>query len=476
MAGLPPGDDGVERVLAAWDQQLSGTPAGDVLRILGLFDRPAPDGALRAVAEEPGIAGLTEHLAGQPGALEAGIAELRELGLVERAHHEGHEGDSRAQELDCHPHVRDHWGALLLRAAPEAWREGNRRLFEWFQGQAEQRPDTVAEMEPLFRAVGHGVAAGEVGHAQYDLYFTRIGRGSEHYLTNKLGAFAANLALLGAFFEEPWASPDPRLPEPDQAWLLNKAGFALRALGRLADAVEPMRAGQRRSEEQEDWKGAAVDAGNLSELLLVLGRAEEAEQAARQAVEHADRSGDGFQRMGSRTTHANALARLGRQAEARALFEQAEAMQTESQPQYPLLYSLQGYLYCDLLLAAGEAEEVRRRATQTIRIAQRNGSLLAIALDHLSLARASTALGDAASAAIQFEAAVDGLRAAGQDHELPRGLLHHADFLLTHPTPASLAQARAHLDQADDLITRCGMALYAPQLARLRAELEARTR
>ena len=35
-------------------------------------------------------------------------------------------------------------------------------------------------------------------------------------------------------------------------------------------------------------------------------------------------------------------------------FYQAEAMQAELQPQHPLLYSLQGFQYCDLLLAPAE--------------------------------------------------------------------------------------------------------------------------
>ena len=69
---------------------------------------------------------------------------------------------------------------------------------------------------------------------------------------------------------------------------------------------------------------------------------------------YADRSGDAFQRMAMRTTHADALHQAGRRAEAEARFREAEQMQAERQPDYPLLYSLQGFRYCDLLLAAAE--------------------------------------------------------------------------------------------------------------------------
>ena len=98
---------------------------------------------------------------------------------------------------------------------------------------------------------------------------------------------------------------------------------------------------------------------------------------AEQSVAFADRSGDAFQRMGKRTTLADALHQAGRREEAVERFREAEAMQAERQPEYPLLYSLRGFRYCDLLLAgaeraagggpedrgAGEAcDEVERRA------------------------------------------------------------------------------------------------------------------
>jgi len=71
-------------------------------------------------------------------------------------------------------------------------------------------------------------------------------------------------------------------------------------------------------------------------------------------VTYADRSGDAFLRMGFRTTHADALHQVGRRAEAETRFREAEHLQAERQPTYPLLYSLPGFRYCDLLLAVAE--------------------------------------------------------------------------------------------------------------------------
>ena len=54
--------------------------------------------------------------------------------------------------------------------------------------------------------------------------------------------------------------------------MLNEAAYRLRALGRLTEALEPMRAGLQMQTKQEDWKNAAISAGNLSEVDSRLGK------------------------------------------------------------------------------------------------------------------------------------------------------------------------------------------------------------
>lgn len=116
---------------------------------------------------------------------------------------------------------------------------------------------------------------------------------------------------------------------------------------------------------------------------------ESAVSTARLSVELADKSENSFQRMASRTTLADALHQAGEMGEAQSLFQHAETLQQERQPDYPRLYSLQGFRYCDQLLSCYEWEEVQEHATQTIKIAQVNKRLLDIALGQLSLGRAS---------------------------------------------------------------------------------------
>ena len=80
--------------------------------------------------------------------------------------------------------------------------------------------------------------------------------------------------------------------------------------------------------------------------------------------------------------------------------------QAERQLSHPLLYALRGYLYCDLLLAEGEADEVLRRAEQTLEWMTEQQWLLFIGLDHLSLGRAHMATSPPDLTAADIDAAV----------------------------------------------------------------------
>ena len=130
--------------------------------------------------------------------------------------------------------------------------------------------------------------------------------------------------------------------------------------------------------------------------------------------------------MGKRTTHADALHQAGQSAKALALFVEAEQIQQENQTEYPRLYSLWGFRYCDLLLAQGSSAEVLERAGQMYEWDKPFGRILDIALHRLSLGRAYYAQNDLSSARNWLDQAVAGLQEAGSQHHIPRGLLARA--------------------------------------------------
>ena len=447
------------RVMDSYAEWFDGKPELDILHIMGLFDRPVDEGALQALLAEPPIDGLTSESTdlSQEGWQHA-LANLRQARLLAQA------DPDAPGDLDAHPLVREHFGEQLQKNNPAAWKEAHSRLYDHYKTQAPELPDTLEEMAPLYAAVAHGCHAGRHQEALDRVYWARISRRDEYFSTRQLGAYGSDLAALAGFFAPPWTRPVAGLTDADQAFILNAAGFDLRAFGRLAEAAPPMLAGLEAYGARHDSLRAAMVAGNLSELHLTLGDVDRALVYAQQSVELADESSDAFSRIGNRTTLADVLHQSGRLEEAKALFREAEEMQNELQPRYLFLYSVQGYRYCDLLLGQGKCREVRDRAIQTLEWAEKSGlSLLAVALDRLSLGRAHTleaqrdGTGDFSQAADHLEHAVDGLRRAGTQDHLPRGLVARAAL---HRVRSDFHSAQRDLDEAMSTAQRGGMRLH----------------
>lgn len=466
------------------------------LRLLGFFDRPASPECLAALRAAPTIPGLTEALVNLSAAQwRSTLSNLEQLGLVFPPTDPKQADQS---SLDAHPLIREYLAAKLQRDLPEAWREGHRRLYEYLKGSVPHRPDDLDGLQPLFQAVAHGCSAGLWREACYEVYLDRILRGDEAYSTKKLGAFGAELSALAGFFVEPWARPQAVFDEGEQAWLLGEAGFDLRALGRLAEAEAPLRAGGELRVRQEKWKNAAIAYGNLSELRLTLGLVAAAVAAGEKSLGYARRSGDAFQHISKLSTLADALHQQG-EADVLMHFAEAEDLQRQRQPDYPLLYSLRGFQYCEVLLGTAEraawaswladkrdegqaavssaltvaTAEVAQRAAQTLAWITPHNVLLDIGLDHLTLARYAlyqTLLSgnDAGPAESSSTIAVTKLREAGQQDYLPRGLLTRAWL---YRLQGKTADARADLAAVERIARRGGMKLHLADLHLTRARL-----
>jgi tetratricopeptide (TPR) repeat protein len=324
-------------------------------------------------------------------------------------------------------------------------------------------PDSIEEMAPLFAAVLHGCLAGNPQEALDKIYWLRICREDDHFTSNKLGAFGSEAAVLSAFFDPPWERLATGLRETDQSFILGEAGYALRALGRLPEATELMRLSLQRCVAQKEWENAANVAANLSELLQTRGELTAALTAAQQSVEFSDTSRDESTRLFARATLAATLHSMGRRDAAAAQFGHAERMQKENQPTRPMLYASPGFRYCNLLLEQGLYSEVLDRATRTLKWARAERVLLNVALDHLSLGRAhlcAAQRGDGnelASSTTHLQQAVDGLRGAGHQDELPFGLLARA---MLHIYRRDFPAAHIDLAEALGLAIRCGFRLH----------------
>ncbi len=447
------------RVMESYSKWFKGKSELDILHMLGLFDRAAEEGAIKALREGESIDGLTTNLANLTDADWAyAIDHLRTARLLakESEHHSG--------TLDAHPLVREHFGEELEATNSEAFKEGHRRLYEYLQSvPGTFQPDTLDEMAPLYAAVHHGCKAGLHQEVMDEVFQPRIRRKNEDYSAKKLGACAADLKALAEFFTEPWTQVSSGLTEPYNTVVLNWTGYRLIALGRLSEASRPLRASLDARVARRDWKAAAIDSVNLCDLHLAQGAIPQALEYAEQGVKFADRSADTFLRITRRSTQADALHQAGRIYEAANLFIETEQMQKEYEPTNPHLYALQGFYCCDLLLTYGNARDVLTRTGQTIKWIEHDGGPFYIALDHLILGRAYLAMAQAGEdrhltqAHKELDEAVDGLREAGTQHHLPRGLLARAEYsIFTRNFPA----ARTDLTEALEIAERSGMRLF----------------
>ena len=521
-----------------------------ILRLLGLFDRPATPNCLTALRSAV-IPGLTDTLAMLTDAQwNLHIKRLVQLGLIEEQRWEprlilgygeelarsvmeqGQQNNafplgepqphsfnvqpSNLNAIEAHPLIREYFGRRLREHMPHAWLAAHSCLSEHLQASVPYWPEGLEGLQPLYQAVAHGCQAGLYQEMCLEVYHDRILRGTRgphaFYSERKLGAMGANLAAMASFFVVPWTTPATELTENLQAWLLGETARFLRDLGRLSEAREPMRTGLQLHTTQKVWLHAAVIANNLSELDLTLGDIASAVQVAEQCVIFADQSGNTFWSTSARTAHADALHQAGLAESARTHFDEAEAIQRDYRPEYPLLYSLNGFLFCDLLMAESERaawhaqlehanlqlsnarpirlerQEEPSQFTATLNIEQRvaqtlqwsrehNTALLDIALDQLTLGRIE--LYHSILKSLSFDSqspnlssrvddSVRSFRQAGKLTHLLRGLLTSAWL---RSVQSRTAEARADLEEAQQIAKRGPMRLHLADVHLHRARL-----
>lgn len=480
------------------------SPEVAVLRLLGFFDRaaerelldvlraregvvyewskkPQPDERARVKRIKDALPGMIAPLLDLPQAQWLRVLNrLGELRLVDLS------GQEESPAVQTHPLLRECFADQVRTQFPAPWRAGHRRLFEHLGGTAPYWPEGIEGLQPLYQAVAHGCLAGLHQQACADIFLHRIQRsapGSVAYSTSKLGAIGADLGAVAYFFTTPWGTIVPSITTSYRSWLLNEAAILLFSMGRLREAVEPMRVSMETDIKRQNWKGAADSASNLSALEIARGKIAAAVTAGRQSVTYAAGRGSAQGQMVYLAALADALHQEGRRDESQRLFKDAEVRQNAYQPRPPYLYSLRGFAYCDLLLSDAEktawqrwlgeeinpseiSDIVRERAAQTLAWAKREAVLLDIALDHLTLAR--DALYKGRSAGDHIDAAVDGLRECGAMYHLPRGLLTRA---WQRCLSGDDAGARADLDEAWEIAERGPMPLFQADIQLTRARL-----
>jgi tetratricopeptide (TPR) repeat protein len=475
------------RVIATYTRWLGEGPELAILRLLGLFDRPAEANALKALRAAPPIPGLTEPLfkkgwwkkkALSDEDWQNAVTTLRDHSLLAAA------GPREPETLDTHPLVRACFVAELESHLPGAWQEGNRRLYEHLRQKAPEFPDTMEAMQPLFAAVVHGCRAGRYQEALAEVYWRRIQR-KEHYSLHKLGAYGSALTALAGFFDRPWSQPSNHRTGHVLQW----AESALEHLGgHLLERIELAQVILEECIADEDWLVAANYADSLSELTLTLGDVPRALAFGEQSVELSDHDEASCLSLFSWAQEADALHQAGRWEESAAAFRESAG---------------NDYRYCDLLLSRAEPEagsrldglagpgsrqdEAKRFRQACRKVLERAKSLpddhryhLTLGRAHLGLALTEDRAAGFAQASEQLDRAVDGLRRAGTQDHLPRGLLARAalrrfrsDFT---GAAADLAEALEIAERGPMRLHECDAHLEWARLCRDQGDLVAARR
>jgi tetratricopeptide (TPR) repeat protein len=331
------------------------------------------------------------------------------------------------------------------------------------------------------------------------------------------GATQTTLSTLSWFFLEQWNRPRAEFELDQQAFLLYQAGVYLRTLGYLIEAVLPFEEASRLHEGSlNDSIESARDLGNLADIYLTLGDMSKAEHFARKAIEAADKGANSalgdtegrWQRVRRRATLANVLHHRGQFEISYKLFDEAEKYLCMNQNTLgvschfngcqAMLYSVQGFRYCDLLLTLAEAisedwlklsdiswyshgrsvkdvlDDVRKRVELTFSISQHAKWHFDLALDELTLGRLELmehvycGKPDTGSAESHLNEAVAGLEQAETMDLLPKALIVRS--VLKRETRRH-DEAENDLNEAERLSAK--MPLYKPliekELSLLRA-------
>ncbi|HEX7333486.1 MAG TPA: DUF4062 domain-containing protein [Pyrinomonadaceae bacterium] len=495
------------------DEGEKGKRALAILRLLGLFDRPITPDCLAALLEQPAIPGLTDPLVGLSEAQRnISFKRLEDANLLTV----NRDASGALISLDAHPLLREYFALQLRTQQSDTWRKAHHRVYKHLCTTTPDKDKPALEdLQPLYQAVAHGCQAGLQQDACDNVYHKRILRGSQHYTWHKLGAYGSELGALACFFEEPWTQVSSKLNESDHAWLVNEAAFCLRAIGRLTESADPLRAAVDWEVANKVWQHAAIVTANIIALEITLGNLSQAAQDAERGIRYADEGNSPIEQVFNRTTAAYIQQQLGRRHQAMKMFRKAEQMHAEAEGDYPLLYGIDGFRYCDLLLVDAEQAAwqrtlerylsplsksdlsrlsggnsrhyktfnlVSKHATQTLEWVKSGSLLLAIALDYLTLARAK--LYEAILSGIDLPHhraysmikttvgnSVNSLLSANKIEDLPRGLLTRAWFRSLTGAQTGPESAQQDLNDAWEIAERGPMRLHMADIHLYRARL-----
>ncbi len=380
--------------------------------------------------------------------------------------------------IDAHPIVRAYFRSRLQKN-PEVWRAANGLLYEYYSSlPKDHRPETLHEMEPLYRAIDHGCCAGRYQEVLDKVLIERLRRGDEHYSFFK-GYLGQEMTALSRFFRHPWTelAGEADLDPLSQAWLLNEAGSVLRVTGSLPEAVAPILQSIRLFEEKHEFMRASRSTATLVNVYMLMGRLDEALHWATRGVHFVDLSESTRERIAKYSLLGRVYWTRGETVQAEEWVGRAGRLQENAEGKDKLDNGHYETLLCSLLAKEGKWEQIRRIMKSVLKWVPesntRSQGLVLTTLGQALFMLAKLGLATGQEAREKLDSGVERIRETGRQDELPRVLLTRAGCLLSD---GALEVARSDVDEAYE-ISRClGMCLHEADahLAYVRLHLSTR--
>jgi tetratricopeptide (TPR) repeat protein len=368
---------------------------------------------------------------------------------------------SKEEVLECHPIIRTYFSFSFESRARKEYIEAHEVLFNYFKELPSSTfPETIAEMEPLYRSIRHGCLAGKPQDA-LQIYKERIQRKDVYFSLYQLGAFDTDLSALASFFPNGWISEPVRGISSQQANdILSTAVYCLLSLTRMEEAINVLKKNLKWALGVEDWLSASTLYEHLVEILTQCGRLSEAGEIANEALENLPLDFTQGEMIEARADAAYVKLYQGKIDEACEDFRLIEmGLPHDKQP----IKGYAGYQYCEALIAKGDRKsihEVIERAKVGIKYAHSENRLLHLSLFELALGRAQLIIGKWEEGLKSFQLSEKYAWDSGSEETWAFVLAVAGNALLGyHATAADLDQASSWLHGAATIIDKRNLPL-----------------
>jgi tetratricopeptide (TPR) repeat protein len=368
-----PLNDKLRRLLIFYEEKLPALQRR-LLSVVALFRIPVADDTVARLARELFIDGGKQKPPDDTQ-LTAALQRLQARGILSREPIEGGYGSA------CHPILRDHFRAVLLRGGATT----ARRTADLLKGQhSDDKPQSVKEIEQVLLAIEILLYAGAFA-AAHDLYQSRLANG-DVFLT--IPAPTEGLACALGFVRDEARQKQCRnnLSLKALAFYLNEVGRHGMQSGYFEFALSFYDSAIAVARGTRDAPNMSLGLLNKSELLALLGRLADARLAASEAIELARQQHDWKTISHSHSIRGWGVTLSGHLQSAAEDLARADKIKKKFSLDLNELESLVGIHGAELLVRCNHSVAASRRALACLSVCRQKGWNYNVALCHWMLA------------------------------------------------------------------------------------------